>query len=37
VTGSLAWAEAIADGRVDASGERADVSAYLPLQAARRR
>jgi hypothetical protein len=37
VTGSLAWAEAVADGRVDASGERADVSAYLPLQAARRR
>jgi hypothetical protein len=32
-TGRLAWAEAVADGRVRASGPRADVSAYLPLSA----
>jgi hypothetical protein len=30
-TGELAWAEAIAAGRVSASGERTDLSAYLPL------
>ena len=30
-TGELAWAEAEATGRVRASGERADLSAYLPL------
>lgn len=36
-SGSLTWADAMADGRVDASGERADLSQYLPLQAARRR
>jgi Bacterial SCP ortholog len=29
--GSLGWAEAIADGRVSASGPRSDLSAYLPL------
>ena len=29
--GSLGWAEAVADGRVRASGERSDLSAYLPL------
>ena len=29
--GSLSWAEAIADGRVSASGPRSDLSAYLPL------
>jgi hypothetical protein len=29
--GRLAWADAIADGRVRASGARADLSAYLPL------
>ena len=32
-TGRLAWADAVADGRVRASGPRADVSAYLPLAA----
>lgn len=37
VSGALAWADAVADGRVAASGERADLSPYLPLQAARRR
>lgn len=30
-TGELAWADAVASGRVLASGERADLSAYLPL------
>jgi hypothetical protein len=30
-TGDLTWAEADASGRVRASGERADLSAYLPL------
>jgi len=30
-TGELAWSDAVADGRVHASGERADLSAYLPL------
>lgn len=30
-TGSLTWAEAIATGRLTASGERSDLSAYLPL------
>jgi hypothetical protein len=29
--GELAWAEAIAAGRVRASGERTDLAAYLPL------
>jgi hypothetical protein len=29
--GSLTWAEAIADGRVSASGPRSDLSEYLPL------
>lgn len=37
VTGTLGWAEAVASGRVSASGERADLSGLLPLQAARRR
>jgi hypothetical protein len=37
VTGRLAWDEAVASGRVGASGERADLSAWLPLQAARQR
>lgn len=37
VSGALTWADAVADGRVAASGERADLSPYLPLQAARRR
>lgn len=30
-TGRLVWADAVADGRVRASGERSDLSAYLPL------
>jgi len=30
-TGRVGWAEAVADGRVRASGERSDLSAYLPL------
>jgi putative sterol carrier protein len=30
-TGELTWADAVADGRVRASGERADLSPYLPL------
>lgn len=29
--GSVTWADAIADGRVSASGPRSDLSAYLPL------
>jgi hypothetical protein len=33
-TGSLAWATALADGRVHASGQRADLSGYLPVAAA---
>lgn len=32
-TGRLAWADAVASGRVSASGERADLSAYLPVMA----
>ncbi|MDM7832370.1 sterol carrier family protein [Cellulomonas edaphi] len=34
-TGDLAWADALAAGRVHASGERADLSDWLPLQATR--
>jgi putative sterol carrier protein len=30
-TGRLVWADAVADGRVQVSGVRADISAYLPL------
>jgi putative sterol carrier protein len=30
-TGALGWAEAVDSGRVHASGERADLAAYLPL------
>lgn len=30
-TGSLKWTDAMADGRVTASGNRADLSALLPL------
>lgn len=30
-TGQLAWAEAEAAGKLRASGQRADISAYLPL------
>jgi len=36
VTGRLTWGDALGSGRVSASGERADLSALLPLQAARR-
>jgi hypothetical protein len=36
-TGALTWADAEAGGRLRASGERADLSAWLPLQAARPR
>ncbi|MFM8349724.1 MAG: sterol carrier family protein [Actinomycetales bacterium] len=31
VTGHLDWPDAIASGRVQASGERSDLSEYLPL------
>lgn len=31
--GELAWADAVADGRVTASGPRSDLSGYLPLDA----
>lgn len=31
VTGAATWADAVAAGRVRASGERADLSAQLPL------
>jgi hypothetical protein len=31
VTGDLAWTDAVADGRVAASGERADLAGLLPL------
>jgi hypothetical protein len=34
--GELSWAAAVADGKVVASGNRADLSAYLPLAALRR-
>lgn len=37
VTGSLTWADAVADGRLRPSGIRADISRLLPLQAARER
>ena len=30
-SGRLAWDDAVADGRVRASGERSDLSPYLPL------
>ena len=30
-TGSLSWAAGIESGRIHASGQRADLSAYLPL------
>lgn len=36
-TGGTTWHEALAAGRVRASGERADLSGYLPLHAARPR
>lgn len=31
VTGRVSWHEAVADGRVHASGERADLSAHVPF------
>ena len=30
-TGRLRWADAVAAGRVTASGSRADISSYLPI------
>ena len=30
-TGRIAWSDAVRDGQVRASGERADLSAYLPV------
>lgn len=30
-TGELAWSDAVDEGRVRASGERADLAPYLPL------
>ncbi len=30
-TGATTWSQAVAEGRVRASGERADLSAHLPL------
>jgi hypothetical protein len=33
-TGRLAWSAAVASGRVQASGQRADISGYLPLVSA---
>jgi hypothetical protein len=35
-TGALSWAEAVAEGKVVASGNRADLSALLPLAPLRR-
>ena len=36
-TGATSWADACAQGRVHASGERADLADHLPLQATRAR
>ncbi|NOV95887.1 sterol carrier family protein [Isoptericola halotolerans] len=36
-TGRAAWTDVLAAGRVHASGERADLSSWLPLQATRDR
>ncbi|ASR55485.1 sterol carrier family protein [Cellulomonas sp. PSBB021] len=36
-TGALTWDDAVRDARVRASGERADLADWLPLQAARER
>jgi hypothetical protein len=30
-TGRLGWTEAVADGRIHASGNRADISRYVPI------
>ncbi|MGY1856363.1 sterol carrier family protein [Modestobacter sp. SYSU DS0290] len=35
-TGVLSWADAVAEGRVSASGNRADLAAHLPLPPLRR-
>jgi hypothetical protein len=35
-TGALSWAESVAEGKVVASGNRADLSAHLPLPPLRR-
>ena len=35
-TGALTWADALAEGKVTASGNRADLSPYLPLRPLRR-
>jgi hypothetical protein len=32
-TGRTTWAEAVASGKVAASGERTDLTPYLPLSA----
>ncbi|MFW7415499.1 sterol carrier family protein [Demequina sp. SO4-18] len=32
VTGRVTWADAVAAGEVDASGERSDLSAHLPIE-----
>ncbi|NMR19705.1 sterol carrier family protein [Cellulomonas fimi] len=37
VTGELRWVDAVGQGRVSASGERADLASLLPLQAVRDR
>jgi hypothetical protein len=37
VTGALAWDDAVDAGRVHASGERASLADWLPLQATRQR
>ena len=36
VTGALTWADAVTEGKVTASGNRADLSALLPLSPLRR-
>ena len=36
-TGAVTWDDALSDGRIRASGERADLRDWLPLQAARAR
>ena len=36
VTGALTWADAVADGKVTASGNRADLSGLVPLSPLRR-
>jgi hypothetical protein len=36
VSGALAWADALAAGRIQASGARADLAALLPLPVPRR-